>query len=125
VDVAGRRAVRRRSGDELGVTGPSSGYVCLTMVIVARIVSAIFFLIVGIIVLGILFYIFGANPANPVVNFVAQAADFLVTPFRFIFLLANNNAQVAINWGIGALIYLVVGALITGVLSAGRRRRRP
>jgi uncharacterized protein YggT (Ycf19 family) len=95
------------------------------MVIVARIVSAIFFLIVGIIVLGILFYIFGANPANPVVNFVAQAADFLVTPFRFIFLLANNNAQVAINWGIGALIYLVVGALITGVLSAGRRRRRP
>ena len=125
MDVAGRRAVRRRSGDELGVTDPSSGYVCLTMVIVARIVSAIFFVIVGIIVLGILFYIFGANPANPVVNFVAQAADFLVTPFRFIFLLANNNAQVAINWGIGALIYLVVGALITGVLSAGRRRRRP
>jgi len=94
------------------------------MVVVARIVSAIFVAIVGIILLGILFYVYGANPANPVVSFVAEAADFLVAPFRFIFLLDNNNAQVAINWGIGALIYLVVGSLIAGALSVGRRRRR-
>lgn len=103
--------------------GPT-GYVDPAMVVLARLVTAIFVAIVGIIVLGILFYVLGANPANPVVSFVVGAAAFLVRPFRFIFVLADNRLQVAVNWGIGALVYLVVGILVALVLRAGGRRGR-
>ncbi len=92
------------------------------MVVLARIVTAIVIAVVGILVAGILLRVLGTNPAHPVVNFVDQAAAFLVTPFASLFLLPDNKLEVALNWGIGAFVYFVIGALLVLLLRVGGRR---
>jgi hypothetical protein len=91
--------------------------------ILARLVNVIFLVIFAIIVIGILLYVLGANEANPVVAFVLSIAAFLVGPFRRLFEFADNNVQVALNWGIAAIVYLIVGIVIARVLERTVDRR--
>lgn len=42
--------------------------------------------------------------------------EFLVEPFDNIFKLDSHKATVAVNWGLGALVYGVVGALVVRLL---------
>jgi len=49
---------------------------------------------------------------------VIRSADFLVTPFRRIFLLDNNYVQIALNWGIGALAYVAADSPRAAALGA-------
>jgi hypothetical protein len=52
----------------------------------------------------------------------------LVGPFDGMFELDNAKATVAVNWGIAALAYLILGALIAWLIAligtAGLRARR-
>lgn len=86
------------------------------MTLLARIISAVFAVLAGIIVLGIALYILPANPDNQVVEWLLNAAAYLVTPFRQLFDFDNNNIQVALNWGIGAVVYLAVGTILTKLI---------
>lgn len=82
------------------------------MALVARILNIVFLTIVGFIVVGIVLYVLGANDSNFVVAFILAVARFLVAPFRLLFELNDNNVQVALNWGLAAFVYLVVGIFI-------------
>lgn len=85
-------------------------------------------IVAGVIVLGILFIVLEANPDNGIVSAVDDVARALVGPFDGMFSLDDAKATVAVNWGIAALSYLIVGALIAWLVAligtAGLRSRR-
>ena len=95
----------------------------LTLARIVRIVTAI---VVAFIVVGIALHLLDANSGNALVGFVYDVAGWLVTPFKGIFNLDDSKLQIALNWGIGAVVYGLVGSLIARMLAgaglAGRER---
>ena len=83
---------------------------------VARLVSLVTAVIVGLIVLGIVLVLLEANRTNELVDLILDVGGFFVEPFDNIFTLDSRKANVVVNWGIGALIYGAVGALIIRLL---------
>jgi hypothetical protein len=94
----------------------------------ARVIRLAAGIIAAIIALGILFIVLDANPDNTIVSAINDAARWLVGPFDGMFELDNAEATIALNWGIGAVVYLIVGALIARLIvsmgTAGVRLRR-
>ncbi len=84
---------------------------------VARVITIVVGILVAIIVLGILLVVLGANPDNGIVQAITDVAQALVGPFENLFTLKDKNAEVAVNWGIAALIYLVVGQVIARIVA--------
>lgn len=84
--------------------------------LVARVVVLIASVVFLIIALGILLIVLDANPSNGIVQLVTDIARFLVGPFERLFTLDEPQLQTAVNWGIGGLVWLIVGALIAGLL---------
>jgi hypothetical protein len=62
--------------------------------------------------------VLGANANNGIVNAVMDAARWLVTPFKSLFSISDPKWNVAVNWGIGALVYSLIGGLITRLLAS-------
>jgi hypothetical protein len=119
VDTAGRPArVSRRRGrrNRTGARGFATAAGLL-----ARIVHVVVSIIVLIIVAGILLVLLKANPANSVVSEIHGWARSLVGPFDGIFSFHNAHVAIAVNWGIAAFVYLLVGGLIGRLL--GRTNR--
>ena len=73
-------------------------------------------LVVGVIalilVLHIVFVLFGANSANSIVLTDANWARHLAAWFDGLFTTSNAKWNVVLNYGIATLIYLVVGRLL-------------
>ncbi|RAJ71347.1 hypothetical protein K378_00165 [Streptomyces sp. Amel2xB2] len=59
--------------------------------------------------LWILLYLLEANQANPFVEFVKGSADWLAAWAQDIFTMDNEGLRVFFNYGLPALIYLLVG----------------
>jgi len=83
---------------------------------VARIVRLITSIIVGLIVVGIVLVLLEANRDNAVVDWLVGAGDYLSRPFHGIFTPDGRKAQVAVNWGLAAVVYGFVGGLIARML---------
>jgi hypothetical protein len=83
----------------------------------ARIVRLIASVLALLIVLGILLVVFEANRSNEIVQWVLDAARWLAGPFDGMFKPDNPKTAIAVNWGIAAAVYYVIGALIARLLS--------
>jgi hypothetical protein len=83
---------------------------------VARVVSLITSIVVGLIVVGIVLVLLEANRDNAIVDWLVGAADFLSQPFHGIFSLDGRKASVAVNWGLAAVIYALIGGFIARLL---------
>lgn len=83
----------------------------------ARAVTLVAGLVALVIVVGILLVVLEANPDNAVVTVVTDAAETLVGPFERLFTLDDRKLQVAVNYGIAALVYLIVGRLIARLVT--------
>lgn len=96
------------------------------MLLLARIIRIVTGLIVAIIVIGILLTVLEANKSNGIVSAILDAAGWLVDPFKGLFSLDDKKLQTAVNWGIAALVYALVGGLIASLLAraGGAARRR-
>jgi hypothetical protein len=95
------------------------------MLLLARIVRTVTAVVVGFIVVGILLHVLGANGGNAVVGFVYDVAGWLVTPFKGLFSVSGAKLQIALNWGIAAVVYGIVGGLLARLLAgAGMGARR-
>lgn len=98
--------------------------------LLARIVRIITGLLAGVLVLGILLVVLEANEDNGIVTAVLDAARYLARPFDKMFNLDDPKIEIAVNWGIAAVVYIIAGALIVALLAAigrsvaGRGRRR-
>jgi hypothetical protein len=73
-------------------------------------------IVAAVLVIGILLVVLGANPHNELVSYVHDAARWLAGPFDGLFKLSHNRAEVALNWGIAALVYLAASRAIAGLL---------
>ena len=83
---------------------------------VARAVMLVAYAVAAVLVLGILLVVLKANRSNDIVQFVRDAAGFLAGPFDGLFTLDSNKAEKAVNWGIAAVVWLLVGKLIARLL---------
>jgi hypothetical protein len=83
---------------------------------VARLVSLITWVVVGLVVAGIVLVLLEANRDNTVVDAVLDAARWLATPFRDVFSLDSHKENVAVNYGLAALVFAVAGGLVARLL---------
>ena len=86
------------------------------MGLLGRLVSAVTTIVVAIVVIGIVLVLLEANTSNDLVNAVLDAGRWLVKPFRDVFHPGSLKARVAINWGLAAVVYSLVGGLIARLL---------
>ena len=83
---------------------------------VARIVSLITSVVVGLIVIAIILVLLDASRKNGIVDWLVNAGDTLTKPFHSIFNLDTRKATVAVNWGLAAVVYGLVGGFIAKLL---------
>jgi hypothetical protein len=123
---ADRATTDARSGQTVGTWAGTA--LALAAGTLARLVRLAAGIVAAIIVAGILLVVLNANQTNDVVSAIHDAARGLVGPFDGMFTLDSADATLALNWGIAALVYLIVGGLIARVIAligiAGLRRRR-
>jgi hypothetical protein len=86
-----------------------------------RVLQLVVSVVVLIIVAGVLLVVLKANPANSIVSEVHSWARWLAGPFDGMFSFHSANTAVAVNWGIAAVVYLLVGGLIVRLLGGARR----
>ncbi len=86
------------------------------MVMIARLVRLVAIIVFLIIVAGIILKVVGANPANTIVKDVHDVGRTLVGPFKNVFTPKSPKASIALNWGLAAVVYLVVGSLIASLI---------
>lgn len=89
--------------------------------LLARFVHVVVSVVVLIIVAGILLVVLKANPTNTIVSDVHGWAHSLAGPFDGIFSFHNARVAIAVNWGIAAVVYLLVGGMIARLI--GRTHR--
>jgi hypothetical protein len=113
VDSGGRSY--RRAG--AGRLSRGSGAVIGTL---ARVVRLIVGIVVLIIVAGIVLVLLKANPTNAIVSDVHDVARWFASPFDGIFSFHSARVALAVNWGIAAAVYMIVGGLIARLLGSRR-----
>ena len=79
---------------------------------VGNVVLGVAGFIAGIIVLGILLVLAGANQANTIVDLILDIGRFFAAPFDDLFPQADPKENILVNWGIAALFYAAVGLLV-------------
>lgn len=79
------------------------------------VISSIAAIIAGIIILGIVLVLIKANPNNPIVDLVMDVGSFLTRPFRDLLPQRDPRQNILVNWGIAALAYLLIGAVIARI----------
>lgn len=79
-------------------------------------VSLITSVVVALILIAIVLVLFEANRSNAFVDWIVGAGDTLTTPFHGIFNLDGRKATVAVNWGLAAIAYAIVGGFIARLL---------
>jgi hypothetical protein len=87
------------------------------MLMLANLVRAITAIVVGIIVIAIALVLLGANQSNDLVDWFRDAGSWLAGPFRHIFDVGGDKADIAVNWGIAAVVYGVVGGFVASLLA--------
>jgi hypothetical protein len=83
---------------------------------IARVVSLITSIVVGLIVVGIVLVLLEANRDNAIVDALRDAAAWLAGPFDNVFKLDGRKENVAVNYGLAALIYGLIGSLLARLL---------
>src|SRR5947209_12709799 len=95
------------------------------LLLVARIVRLIAWLVALVIGAAILLKVLGANGSNTIVKDIHDVAKFLVGPFDHMFSIRNAKVAIAVNWGIASIVYLAVGSFIAGLIARAAPRGIP
>lgn len=82
----------------------------------ARVVAGVADVAAVILGLWILLYVLDANRANELVSWIHQAADWLSGWSRDLFTPAAGWLRTLLNYGIAAVVYLLIGHAVAGRL---------
>ena len=101
------------------------------MILLARVVRTVVAAVVLLIVAGIVLHLLHASGPTASSR-PSTSRAWLVSPFANVFHPKNADVALAVNWGLAALVYAIVGGLIAGLLAraggasrgAWMRRRR-
>ena len=94
------------------------------MLAVARLIRTVTGLVVLVVVVGIVLWDLSANPHNAVVRDLHDAAKWLVGPFQNVFSVKGAKLDLTLNWGLAALVYLIVGGFLSRAAARGLPRTR-
>jgi hypothetical protein len=92
------------------------------MLKIARLVRLAAALVVLVIVVAIVLRVVGANPANSVVSDIHDAGRTLVGPFKNVFSIRNAKVDLAVNWGVASIVYLIAGGLLAQLIARAAPR---
>ena len=92
---------------------------------IARVVRIVFTVLAAILAVGAVLVVLrdSVNEQNAIVKFVTDVADAVSGPFSRddgIFSFSGKNAtakNALVNWGIAAIVYLVLGRVLAGVIA--------
>ncbi|MCW3038327.1 MAG: hypothetical protein JWM31_232 [Solirubrobacterales bacterium] len=87
------------------------------LLMLARVIRFVAGVLATIIIAAILFRVFDANQGNGIVNWFTDTARSLAGPFDGMFTIKNPKTEIAVNWGIAAAVYLIVGGFIAGLIA--------
>jgi hypothetical protein len=82
---------------------------------VVRILTVIF---AAILVIHVVLTVASANPENGITTFFAGAANNLTLGIGDLFIPSSEALKVILNYGIAAVVWLVIGAVIARILRA-------
>ena len=93
----------------------------------ARLVRLVVGVVVLVIVVGGVLFLLSANPSNAIVSDIHDAASTLVGPFKNLFSISGHpKLTLVVNWGLAAIVYLIVGGFIASLIARmGARRVGP
>jgi hypothetical protein len=87
------------------------------MLAIARLVRLVAAIVVLVIVAAIILRVAGANAGNSIVHDIHSAGSTLAGPFKNVFTLKNPKANMAVNWGLAAVVYMVIGGVIARLIA--------
>jgi hypothetical protein len=87
-----------------------------TRATVARVLRMIGTVVAAILVAGILLVVLAANRDNTIVNAVLDAARWIAGPFDGLFTMDRHKTEVAVNWGIAAVVYFAISRLLARIV---------
>ncbi|HUA02878.1 MAG TPA: hypothetical protein VMB27_03175 [Solirubrobacteraceae bacterium] len=88
------------------------------MLAIARLVRLVATVVALVIVVGGALFLLGANQSNTIVHDIHTAASWLVGPFKNVFSFSGHpKTTLAANWGLAALVWLLVGHLIASLIA--------
>lgn len=85
---------------------------------VAAVIWLLAVLCAAVLAIGALLVAFEANPGNAVYQWFTDSAETLAGPLDNLFRFDDEAKHTLVNWGIAALAYLVVGKLVSRIISA-------
>ena len=93
----------------------------------ARVVRMVTLAVVVLIAAGILVHVLEANTSNAIIGLIDDVATWLTEPFHGVFTPEGRKVRIAVNWGLAAVVYALVGLLLVRLLArsagAGRFKR--
>ena len=87
--------------------------------LLVRAIRLVIGIVVGIIVVAVILRLVGANPGNMIVSDIHDAGATLVGPFDNLFSVKGPKLNMALNWGLAALVYAVIGGFIASFAARG------
>ncbi|WP_116051213.1 hypothetical protein [Amycolatopsis palatopharyngis] len=87
-----------------------------TVGLLASVVRWIGLVFAAILVLHVIFVIGDANPDNGIVSFVTSWSDSLSLGFNDLFTPDDEKLRVLINYGIAAIFWLIVSAVLAKII---------
>jgi hypothetical protein len=100
-------------------TGAAAGAAGSGLLLVGRVIRAITVGVVAILAAAILFRVLGANQSNDIVNTVTDWGRWLAGPFEDFFEFDSIKTATAVNWGMAAVVYLLIGLFIARLFARG------
>ena len=89
-----------------------------TLGILAALVRLVTVVFAAILVIHIVLTVAAANPRNGITTFFAATANHLTLGLGNLFLPASVSLQVILNYGIAAVVWLIIGLLLARLLQA-------
>jgi hypothetical protein len=83
----------------------------------ARVIGAIASIVALILIVGIALVLLKANQGNDIVGAIRDAASWLAGPFEGMFSFDKQRTETAVNWGLAAVVWLVVGRLLARLIA--------
>lgn len=95
---------------------PESGAGRTAAGLIATVISVITTVVVVILAVHILFVIFEANTSNDIVSTIGDWAENLAWQFKDVFEPEDAKFRVAVNYGLAAVVYLIIGRVLAGLI---------
>jgi hypothetical protein len=92
----------------------AAGTLLLTIARAIRLITALGALVI---VVAIILHLTSANFGNVIVRDINDVAKTLVGPFKSIFTIKNPKVSIGVNWGLAALVWLIVGGIIASLIA--------